>query len=68
MKLYSMEVSSLELLREKFKNALEISGRNQGKIREFVSQNVATLFKNFKLFKVMGMSFEVSKKLDFNKR
>ena len=36
MKLYSSEVFSLSFLREKFENALEISGN-------LVSQNVATL-------------------------
>ena len=39
-KMHSIEVSSLELLRENFKNALEISGKTQGIL---FFKNVATL-------------------------
>ena len=37
------QIFSLELLREKFENTLEISGENSGNL---VSQNVATLKKD----------------------
>ena len=50
MKLYSSEVFSLDLLREKFENALEISGN-------LVPQNVATLNDRFcYIEKLVGIS------------
>ena len=33
--MYSVESVSLELLRERFEIALEITGKSQGKLREF---------------------------------
>ena len=64
MKMYSSEFFSVRLLREKFENALEISGKTQG-IRIYLLKNVATLNKQSFISKILKVIGPLGEKFEF---